>query len=169
MFTITSIIYFIPYFSKYCLEGIFGFILTTNISNMDNLWTNCSRRGCTFTRIFFFLRPAIDGHKYSNIQTSKHSNIYESWLKLDFYLEFSWLNKVFWLSQFYLGWLMFECLDVWMFEWLCPSIAGLNLTGTFFYSLPSSGSCFLMELDHLCSGLEHPVIHHLRVTLLWGF
>jgi hypothetical protein len=32
------------------------------------------------------LRPAIDG---TNIQTSKHSNIDESWVKLDFYLEFS--------------------------------------------------------------------------------
>jgi hypothetical protein len=34
-------------------------------------------------------RPAIDGHKHSNIQTSKHSNIDECWVKLDFYLEFS--------------------------------------------------------------------------------
>jgi hypothetical protein len=42
-----------------------------------------------------FLRPAIDGHKHSNIQTSKHSNIDESLVKLDFYLEFSLVNKVF--------------------------------------------------------------------------
>jgi hypothetical protein len=41
------------------------------------------------------LRPAINEHKHSNIQTFKSSNILESWVKLDFYLEFSLVNKVF--------------------------------------------------------------------------